>query len=235
MKKIMIIAAALLAIAGTAKAQNTNEIYQSYIQVTGNAELEIEPNEIYVKITVDENDSKGKVTVAEQERKMISALRNLGIDTDKNLQVGDMSGELQSYVLRKDRVQTTKSYILKVNSADMLGKAFKALGDLNISDMKLSKVTRDDLPALRMRLRAEAMKDAKNNADALAGAVGQKVGKAFNITDYNSFGGGEIMYDQATYSRAKSANLEFAAEEDTSLSFRNLKLSYSVNARFVLE
>lgn len=235
MKKMIMLAAAAIMFAGASKAQVT-ETFPSYLQVNGKAELEIEPNEIYVKITIDESDTKGRVSVAEQERKMIAALKKLGINTDKDLKVGDMAGELQSYVLRKDKVQTSKTYILKVGDAATLGKVFKELADINISNMKLSKVTRSDLPELRMKLRAEAMKDAKKNAETLAGAIGQKAGKAFNITDYNSFSGGEVMYDTSYRMMSKSATTEAAQYvEDDALVFQNLKLSYSVSARFVLE
>lgn len=222
----------MFSLAASAQTDNT---YPSFVQVTGQAELEIEPNEIYIKIIIDESTSKGKVSVADQEKKMIAELKKLRIDTEKDLKVGDMSGELQTYVLRKDKVQTTKTYILKVDSADMLGKVFKSLADININNMSISKVTRSDLAQLKARLRAEAMKDAKANAETLADAIGQKIGKAFNITDYNSFSGGEIMYDYAPVSRMKAAGTAMEQEEDESLVFRNLKLNYSVNARFVLE
>lgn len=231
-KMILVAAAAMFSLAASAQTDNT---YPSFIQVTGQAELEIEPNEIYIKIIIDESTSKGKVSVTEQEKKMITELKKLRIDTEKDLKVGDMSGELQTYVLRKDKVQTSKTYILKVDSADMLGKVFKSLADININNMSISKVTRSDLAQLKARLRAEAIKDAKANAETLAGAIGQKIGKAFNITDYNSFSGGEIMYDYAPVSRMQASAAGVAQEEDDSLVFRNLKLNYSVNARFVLE
>lgn len=234
MKKMILVAAVATMFSMAANAQSDNT-FPSFIQVTGQAELEIEPNEIYVKITIDESTSKGKVSVADQEKKMIVELKKLRIDTDKDLKVGNMSGELQTYVLRKDRVQTSKTYILKVDSADMLNKAFKALADININNMSISKVTRSDLAQLRTRLRTEAMQDAKRNAETLADAIGQKAGKAFNITDYNSFSGGEIMYDYSPSSRMMAQAAGVEKEEEDSLVFRNLKLNYTVNARFVLE
>lgn len=112
----------------TAASAQQTEAYPSYIIVTGNAEREVTPDEIYVGITIDESDSRsGKVTVAEQERKMVAELKKLGIDVDKDLQVGDMSGDLKSYVLRRDRVQTQKNYVLKVSDAATLGKVFQSL------------------------------------------------------------------------------------------------------------
>lgn len=69
-------AAGLLMLSTAASAQQT-EAYPSYIIVTGNAEREVTPDEIYVGITIDESDSRsGKVTVAEQERKMVAELKS---------------------------------------------------------------------------------------------------------------------------------------------------------------
>jgi len=163
MKKLLIMAAGLLMLSTAASAQQT-EAYPSYIIVTGNAEREVTPDEIYVGITIDESDSRsGKVTVAEQERKMVAELKKLGIDVDKDLQVGDMSGDLKSYVLRRDRVQTQKNYVLKVSDAATLGKVFQALAAIDISRMNLIKATRSDLEQIKLELRAEAMKNARRS------------------------------------------------------------------------
>ena len=146
-------------------------------------------------ITIDESDSRsGKVTVAEQERKMVAELKKLGIDVDKDLQVGDMSGDLKSYVLRRDRVQTQKNYVLKVSDAATLGKVFQALAAIDISRMNLIKATRSDLEQIKLELRAEAMKNARRSADTLAEAIGQKAGKAFMIIDNNYYGSGTVYF-----------------------------------------
>ena len=235
MKKLLVMAAGLLLLSTAASAQQS-ETYPSYITVTGNAEREVTPDEIYVGITVDESDSRsGKITVAEQERKMIAELKKLGIDTDKALQIGDMSGDLKSYVLRRDRVQTQKSYVLKVNDAATLGKVFQALGGIGISQMRLIKATRSDLEQIRMELRAEAMKNARQIAETLAGAIGQKAGKAFMISDNNYYGNGTIYFNEAM-PVARSAKMEaMAADTSAPLEFQDLRINCSVNVRFILE
>lgn len=234
MKKLIFAAAALtLLCTASLKAQQT-EAFPSYVTVNGFAEREVIPNEIYVRIVLDENDSKGKVTIAEQQRKMIEKLRGLGIDVEKDLQVGDMSGDLRNYTFRRDQVQTQKSYVLKVNSADMLGKVFNSLASINISEINLIKATRSDLEQIKSELRVEAMKNAQSIAKSLAGAVGQTIGNAFSIMDNNYGGGGIMYYDAMPMARAK-LNSTMNATEDTSLNFQNLKLNYSVNVRFVLK
>ena len=104
MKKLMIAAAALL-LSAPLFAQEKNFIDQPYLEVNGRAEMEVAPDEIYVRITINEQDSKGKVTVLQQEKDMVRRLKDLGIDVEKKLVVQDMSSDLFK---RKD-VSTSKT------------------------------------------------------------------------------------------------------------------------------
>lgn len=121
-----------------------------------------------------------------------------------------MSGDLKSYVLRRDRVQTQKNYVLKVSDAATLGKVFQALAAIDISRMNLIKATRSDLEQIKLELRAEAMKNARRSADTLAEAIGQKAGKAFMIIDNNYYGSGTVYFNDAM-PVARSAKMEAAA------------------------
>ena len=235
MKKLLLMAAGLLVLSTAASAQQT-ETYPSYISVTGSAERDVTPDEIYVGITIDESDSRnGKITVADQERRMVAELKKLGIDVDKDLQVGDMSGDLKSYVLRRDRVQTQKNYVLKVGDAATLGKVFQSLAAIDISRMNLIKATRSDIEQIRLELRAEAMKSARRSADTLAEAIGLKAGKAFMINDNNYYGGGTVYFNSAM-PVARSAKMEMATEDaGSAIEFQDMKVNCSVNVRFILE
>ena len=58
MKKLMVSVAAVL-LAGSLFAQEKNYIDQPYIEVTGKAEMEVVPDEIYLRIVINEKDNKG--------------------------------------------------------------------------------------------------------------------------------------------------------------------------------
>ena len=237
MKKMLMMAAGLLLLTTAAAAQTAND-YNSYVAVTGRAERTVTPDEIYVAITLDESTLKGsKTTLAQQEREMIARLRDLRIDVEKDLQVGDMSGDLKTYVLRKDRVQTRKSYILKLHDAPTLARVYESLGDINVADMRLMKATRSDLDAIRTELKAEAMRDARTTAETLAGAIGQSVGKAFTINDNSYYGNDAIYYDVAMPVMRAAAMTEnkAVAEPAPDIEFRDMKVECSVSVRFVLE
>ena len=234
MKKFLIFAAGLAMLSTAAMAQQNNQS-QNYIAVNGYAEREVTPNEIYISITIDESSSRNsKTTVAEQERRMVDALEKIGIDTETLLQVGDMSGDLTNYILRRDRVQTSKNYVLKVSDAATMASVFQTLGDLGVSSISLMKATRNDVEQIQLELRAEAIRNAKDIADTLAEAIGQKAGKALMITDNSYYGNGTIYFSNPVM---MTRAMDTAVEETASskLDFQDIKISCSVNVRFALE
>ena len=151
MKNLMVctVAALLLFSANIVSAQEKNFIDTPYIEVTGKAEMEVVPDEIYVGITINEKDNKGKVSVDQQEQEMFKQLKEIGIDVEKDLVVQDMSSDLQSFFLRKNAILTSKSYQLKVNSATQLGKAFQALQAAGISDVRIERTDISNIDELR--------------------------------------------------------------------------------------
>ena len=68
MKRGMVLVAALM-LTTSLYAQQTNVMDQPYIEVSGQAEVEVVPDKIYVQITID-GDSKGQETVLQPEKEI---------------------------------------------------------------------------------------------------------------------------------------------------------------------
>src|SRR5688500_13611914 len=109
------------------KGQTTqNADDKPYIEVTGTAEKEIIPDEIYVGIMIREKIvNKEKLTIEAQEEKLKNALKEIGIDIAKNLSVSDLNADFIRVRLRKKDVYAQKDYTLKVADAESLGKVFQ--------------------------------------------------------------------------------------------------------------
>lgn len=91
MKKFIIVAAIIAATPFAGKSQSKNFIDQPYIEVTGHADSLVTPNEIFIKITISERDSKDKISVEEIESKMVEGLKTLSINIEKDLTTGDLA------------------------------------------------------------------------------------------------------------------------------------------------
>ena len=168
MKRIFII---LLALATTLPVM-AQSVEENYVQVNGSAEVEVVPNEFYLTIVLDESDTKGRQEIELQRRQMISALKSLGIDTEKQLTMENLSS---SYFRRGTSLAVAK-YQLQLSTSEQVVAVYDKLGDMGISDITISRVSHTDIDKYKSQCRKEAMVNAKQVATELAEAVGQSVG-----------------------------------------------------------
>ena len=222
MKKLILMAAVMLSVLPAAAQEQASKFDASYIQVWGQAEKEITPDEFYLSVTINEKDSKGKISIQTQERAMLDALKKLGVDTQKQLRVVDMSSEY----FKKGNALAWKQFQLKLNTPEQVAQVFGSLNDLGISNVSMEKVTHSQLDQYKNEVRIAAMKSAQTNAQTLAGAIGQN-------NDVVPYYGNVFM---ARSMKAAVANdAAEAAGEAAGLDFKTIKLKYSIQAKFVLE
>ncbi|MDA3891149.1 MAG: hypothetical protein PF517_05735 [Salinivirgaceae bacterium] len=63
MRSLLIVLALILTLFTQAQTGTKNFIDQNYIEVTGKAELNVVPDEIFLKILISEKDTKNKISV----------------------------------------------------------------------------------------------------------------------------------------------------------------------------
>ena len=233
MKKIYLLVLATLLGTGALFSQN----YENTIETSVSLNKEVTPDEIFLSITINEKDNKGKASVDTQEKQMIKTLASLGIDTKEALTVNNMGSSLKENTLRKDNIFISKNYTLKVSTAKMASDALQALKGIDISKCGIQKISISDSleREVKNQLLAEAAKKAKENAGILAQAVGAKVGKPVYMQNYytfNSASNGRLM--TVAYSASKSAD-SAAVEESVELEVTKKNLNITVNCKFILE
>ena len=227
MKRGMVLVAALM-LTTSLYAQQTNVMDQPYIEVSGQAEVEVVPDKIYVQITID-GDSKGQETVLQQEKEMVQRFDALGIDVEKKLVVQ----ELFNSALKSNKVTTSKIYRLEVNSATQLAHVFQALQAIGIAQAEIESVDISNKEEVIQQIRAEAAKNARKNALVLANALGQELGKALYVQDYST-SPYEYM-NMSTRDYAMAEVREVVAEAAPVLEFQKVTLNSSVRVRFLLK
>lgn len=227
MKRGMVLVAALM-LTTSLYAQQTNVMDQPYIEVSGQAEVEVVPDKIYVQITID-GDSKGQETVLQQEKEMVQRFDALGIDVEKKLVVQ----ELFNSALKSNKVTTFKMYRLEVNSATQLAHVFQALQAIGIAQAEIESVDVSNKEELIQKIRAEAAQNARQNALVLANALGQELGEALYVQDYST-SPYEYM-NMSTRDYAMAEVREVVAEIAPVLEFQKVTFNSSVRVRFLLK
>ena len=215
----------LLLIAFAGRAQEKNFIDQPYVEVTGSADTAVMPDEIYLRILLSEADSKNRISLEAQEVQMVAALRSLGLNTEKDLAVGDAGSDFKSYFIRGKQVLKTKTYILKVGNAPNIGRVMEKLESIDISNISLDRVRYSDAENLQNALRTKAVAAAKTQALAITKGVGQILGAAIFL--------GELPSLEPIRSNALTISGGYKSEASI-LEFEKLRFSVRVNAKFLL-
>lgn len=237
MKKMACAAAFMLAafVVGMAQGQPDRRL----IEVSGSAEVLVTPNEFTFKIYIVERmEKKEKLTIEQQEASLRSELTKAGFDTAKDLSVFDISS---NYIPRRRVRETlgTKDYRLKVRDVNKIAKLIEIVDTLNIARLDLIDTEHSEIARIRRETKIDAIKAAKEKADYLLSAIGQRAGKPVLVqeipdeTPSNRFA---ANYSNVTSNTMRlSSGVLNAQDSDDALSFTQIRLRYVIVAKFEIE
>ena len=211
-------------------AQSKSFLDVPYLETSARVDTLVTPDRIYLNITIQEKDSRGRRSVEEQENKMAQKLKDLGIDVDEQLVIKDLSSSFKRYFLRSKEVLKSKQYSLLVYDGLTAGEVLVALEALDIANTYLEKTEYSKMDALELELKSRAMKKAQKKALALTQPLGQKVGPALYIVD--SYGTVPVAY--APRMKMAMAEMDMAAEAPLDVDFEKIKVETSVQVKFKL-
>ncbi len=204
-----------------------------YIEVVGNGEMEIIPDQVYISFTLKERmDGRTKILIEDQEKEMKKKLMKLGIDM-KDLQLADASSDYIKIKRKKNDVIASKDYILKVSSTGTLSQVFEILDEIDAFNANIQRVDHSKIKEFRKEVKMQAVQDAKEKAGYLLSAIGEAVGKPLFIQERESYDEFQPMRKTVMMNMAMDA----APDEEAlpELSFQKIKLKYAVFARFAIK
>jgi uncharacterized protein len=219
------------------QSDKTN-LTERVIEVTGTAEMLINPNEYTFDIILNERfENKEKITIDKQEAKLKEELASIGIDIQKDLTITNVSSVFTTQKRKKD-VLGSKEYTLKVYDLTKIEKLQQIADKLDFGKLDLARATHTELAKFRKETKMEAIKAAKLKAEYMLEAIGETIGKPVLIqeivgdSDYQSYlnrmQGGAISSNSMVMMREEMRSGE-------TLSFSKIQLKYSVLARFEIK
>lgn len=236
MRNLLIGLLVLISTGISAQSGDKNFIDQNYIEVIGKSEMEISPDLIYLKVLLNEKDTKNKISVPELEAKMIEKLKGIGIDLAKDLLIKDISSNFKYYLLTRNEILLSKEYQVLVHDGKTASQVFLELEQIGISNVSIDRLENSNIIQFRKDVKVNAIKAAKEKAESLSLALNQTIGRALfiqeldnNLNDTRS--SNSIMIrgvSSAIYgSKASSPDLDF--------DFEKIKIEYSILCRFELK
>lgn len=203
---------------------NAQEVKKNGIEVTGVAEMEVEPDEVIFSIGIKADN---KNDLADNEKKMFDILKNAGV---KNEDIKFKSSYQNIYAKNG---KFSKNYVFKANAKSNLSKIFEDLNQKWVSSLNISEVKSTKIADFRKAVKINALKAAKEKADYLLESMGKKVGTVLEIVEIEDYTSDTVM-PEAYKGRMNSAQLEMAdAPVDFSFdNIENIKLKYSIKTRY---
>ncbi len=234
MKKVLLLAfVALMSV--QAMAQQVD--LRKKISVSGNSELEITPDIIYISISLKEyfrdNNSKKKVEITELETQLYDAVLKAGIPKE-NLTISNLSSWNYDYNKRKKNPDflASKQYRLKVSDLFKYNQILDAIDAKGIQSTYIESYDHSDILNIKRDLQIKALMDAQTKAKALVEAIGNKLGDAIDIQEINNNYGNQMYRTMAVASmEMKTADAMQAPEIDV----KKIKLNYTMNAVFEIK
>ncbi len=213
-----------------------------YIEVTGSADIEIEPDDIRLAVIISSYKKVGKeIKLEEVDEKLKDILKQTGISKDniilKNTGTQGYWYYGRSYDPTTD-ARVIKQYEIIFSDYARLNKMLTELPgpkegfvNVNISGLKNTKILE-----YRKQIKIEALKAAQAKAQYLLESVGCSAGKLIQV----------IELDEDDWSWYRSANATSNVISQTSLSTDNsnddsdtimqkIKLRYRIKARFLIQ
>lgn len=217
--------------------QTISNTEKAIIDVTGTAELEVSPDEIYIDLCLEERMENGEKVVLETlERDLKTELTNAEIPLS-NLYISDVNSVIAKTGWFTKETLSTGKYSLKITQVNKIKRVFKIFEKLNITNAHITKATHSNIVALRKKNRINAIKAAKEKADYLLNAIGSKTGKPLKVTEqqqqYQNFSSLNYVGNSNNY-RMNSISKIKSTTKGT-VQFENIKITSSIHVIFEIQ
>ena len=228
----MIAAIIIMLTSATATAQN---VTGPYVDISTNVHREVMPDELYLRITINEKDYKGKKNLEELQRTMIKTLEKNGIDIAECLTLDDMGSDISYKIFSKKVVPNSEAtYILKLHDAATMQQVIASLEEQQISEIELEKVKFSKMKELKHEMAVEAMLQAQAEAKVLAGAIGQEIGKAITISTWTDCDEAQAIVTRNSIRGISSCSIE-STLASPAMNISKSTYTFRANVRFELK
>ncbi|HEX6223795.1 MAG TPA: SIMPL domain-containing protein [Chryseolinea sp.] len=206
---------------------------EHFIEVTGSAEMEVEPNEIFLFVRLREfEENRAKVSLEKLDQEFLQAVKAANIDR-KNLTLADAGSKLDK-IRRKDKdAFREKSYEIKLTSAAELEKFLEKIEPVKIDRLDITRLHHSEMEKFKIDLKVKALQAAQTKASTLLKSIGAEIGKPIMVRDWDQDPVQPLPQARVSNMMYKAEADDMAVEEQ--IAFRKLKLRAQITAQFEIK
>ena len=209
------------------------------IVVTGTAEMEVIPDEIYFSISLreyfkDEKSQKEKIALETLEKQLLEALKTAGLPRE-NLSVSGVSGYRDWNGRKKPQYfLASKQYQLKLSNLQNVNELLAKVDDRGVESVNVSRVEHSKKEQFKKEVKINALKSAKEKAAYLLESIGSSLGEVLEIAELEDgyYAPAPVM---AQYSMRMAKMEDAAAAPEATIEYQKIKFNYRMSATFKIK
>jgi uncharacterized protein YggE len=203
-----------------------------FIEVQGKSEMEIQPNEMVLSITIQEyfeeefqknkepEDYETKVSLAEIEDGIIKSLRKAGINKS-DIRVQGMGNYWRQ---QGEEFLFSKTLEVKINDFSKINQLSSLVDAKGIRSLNVEQMSHSDIEKFTKQIKTDALKNAQEKATYLVESLDEELGEVLSISELNEGISRPYM--------AKTQMMAADAAYETVEQVQNITISYQVQVRF---
>ena len=247
MKKVLALIVVCFVYAHSYTQQPVANPFPKTITVTGSAEMEVIPDQIFVNIVLREYQKKNepKKDLETLKKNFIESCKAIGLP-DSAISIASYTGFNNYYWLRKDRKKTPDlfasiTYQVRFSNSKQMDDLIEKLDDEATQSFDIDHTSHSKMSEYRKQLKTLAVKAAKDKGIYLSEAIGEKLGPAITVNEPEE---GGLVNARTTllYSQTRVTNVSNSVSSNYTdggktieVDFKKIKLRYEVNVIFALQ
>jgi uncharacterized protein YggE len=236
MKKIKFVVTIIVILLNTTLQAQTFD-NRKFIEVTGSAEMTIQPDEIELEIVLLEYDKNGqKIKLQKIEADFYAVLKKNNV----NIETLTLSGSNNYWWYwwywwyYRNQPYQTKTINIKLNKDTNFLQLVENLNEKWVQSIEISKTTNKETQKFRKEVKIEAIKAAKDKATYLLESIGEQIGGVLSIEEIPE--ATNFWYNQSN--RLSNSNISISNSGNSSDGVGNvpmIKLRYEIKAKFEIK
>lgn len=211
--------------------QETKQIPQ--INVNGEGKVKIAPDQVSISATVETKGNNAKDVKKQNDEKMDAVLKfikkmNIPTSDFRTKQVA--LNPQYDYEKKKTSYNATQTVEILVKDLSKYDELMEGLVQQGINRLDNVSFESSKLAQYQSEARKLAIKDAKAKAEDYVSVLGQKVGKAYTISD-NS----QIYHPQPMYAAMRMKESADAVPSNETLAIGEIEITSNVSVSFILD
>lgn len=242
MKKLILFLIAISTLS-MVNAQSNSYEFSRKVSTRGYAEREVTPDIVYLSISLREyfvdGNTKKKITIETLEKQLFDAAMAAGVKKEDFTIQNIYSYNYDTKKKGNNELLQAKQFRIKVTNLNGLNTMLDKVDAKGLQNTSINGYDHSQKREIEKELKVAAVQDARTNAEIIASATGDRIGKVLVINDNSSFGWNDIMPSPRMYATMAKVELQSAdasgAAPDLDISVKPIKLTCNIDGVFELQ